>query len=118
MTFLSAVANVFDKLAEEAESKPVVAEKAATPVEVKADPTKIAEETVRKVAGKDLPLETVRKVAEDANLLDLLSKVAAEKDRPTPMGGPSEIKTAQSESKKERLDSAFDSWGSSIVRNG
>lgn len=125
---LDAVAAVFDKLAELEDARaaapvvpasaPVAAAPVPAPVKVAAATTDVAD-VVRAAIGEDVSPDTAAKIAASAELLDVVTKIAAEKSRPTPMGGPSEEKVAYPTSdKKERLSSAFDSWGGAISRHG
>jgi hypothetical protein len=119
MGLLSAVADVLEKIAEEAKvARPLPL---PNPVVDKAEErVKAAADKVRTVTGKEPSREAARKVAEDKELLDIIDKVAAEKMKPTPMGGPSEEKvasTSPSSEKQERIASAWDSWGAGLTRN-
>ena len=116
MGLLSAVADVLEKIAEEA--KAPRAPKDAPAIAV--DQVKAASDRVLAATGKVPSREAARKVAEDKELLEIIDKVAAEKAKPTPMGGPSEEKVASrapASDKLERIASAYDSWGAAVTRN-
>lgn len=127
MSALTTVADLLDKLAEEVERETAVVEKkkgAVAETKVAAapaiDPVKVAAEVTRTAIGKDVSPETAAKIAADKELFDVVEKLAAEKSKPTPMGGPAEEKTASQgagETKRDRLSSAFENWGSAISRN-
>jgi hypothetical protein len=121
MSFLSALADVIEKLADEAERAPAAApapKTAAPHVAPSASPTKVAADAVRDITGKDASDALVNKLAAEPELMEIVTKVAAEKNKPTPLGGPSEEKVAYpTTDRRERIANAFESWGSAIVRN-
>lgn len=124
MSFLHAVADVLEKLAADIEAapSPVVAKAAAAPVlpPVVTEAVKHAAERTAAAYGKPVSTATATKVANDPELLAVIDKVATERSRPAPMGGPAEEKTAAkgTDDRRDKLSSAFDNWGSAIARNG